>query len=249
MKAVPKRNRRQWGWVELDKSTSPQTWKGRWLDWTQARVDANGRTRPKQRSVVLGYKTKAELPTKAAAQVKWDSLRELVMNPKEVETVPVWTFSEFVWKHYFPDQSALRSWRPATHEKFRFLMSKAEPVFGARPLGEITLAPLQNLLVKLAKNECHDTVKGMRSYLRAIFRDAREQEIIPIDPTRKLLLPQTRKPDRPLLTVDQIRLIEPRLQPRDQTILRLLTRCGLRPGEVFGLAPEDVGADRTVHVK
>ncbi|MFL6452037.1 MAG: tyrosine-type recombinase/integrase [Bryobacteraceae bacterium] len=171
------------------------------------------------------------------------------MNPKEVETVPVWTFSEFAWKRYYPDQSALRSWRQATHEKFKFLMSKVEPVFGSQPLTEINLASVQSLLVKLAKNECHDTVKGMRSYLRAIFRDAREQEIIPIDPTRKLVLPQTRKPDRPFLTVDQIRLIEPSLEPRDQTILRLLTRCGLRPGEVFGLRPEDVGADRTVHIK
>src|SRR3954464_15957334 len=151
MRAVPKTNRRQWGWVELDKSTSPQTWKGRWLDWTQARVDANCRTRPKQRSVVLGYKTKAELPTKAAAQAKWDSIREAVMNPKEVETAPVWTFSEFVWKRYYPDQSALRSWRPATHEKFKFLMSKAEPLFGSQALSEIKLASMQNVLVRLAK--------------------------------------------------------------------------------------------------
>jgi integrase len=166
------------------------------------------------------------------------------MSPKEVDLAPVWTFSEFVWKRYYLDQSALGSWRPATHEKFKFLM-----VFGPQALSEITLASLQNFLVKLAKNECHDTVKGMRGYLRAIFRDVREQEIIPLDPTRKLVLPQTRKPHRPLLTADQIRLIEPKLEPHDRTILRLLTRCGLRPGEVFGLAPEDVGSDRTVHIK
>jgi hypothetical protein len=115
-------------------------------------------------------------------------------------------------------------------------------------MGDIAQSSLQNILVKLATEECHDTVKGLRNYLRAIFREAREQENIPIDPTRKLVLPQTRKPHRPFLTVEQIRLIEPRLEPRDQTILRLLTRCGLRPGELFRLAPEDVGADRTVHV-
>ena len=55
------------GWNSM-KTTSSQTWKARWANWAEARVDRRGRARPKQRSIVLGYKTKADLPTKAAAQ-------------------------------------------------------------------------------------------------------------------------------------------------------------------------------------
>src|SRR5947209_1082621 len=94
MPVVPKRNRRRWGWVELDKTTTPQTWKGRWADWSQARVDAKGRSRPKQRSVVLGYKTKAGLATRGAAQARWDQIRDAVMNPSRAEAKAEWTFSD-----------------------------------------------------------------------------------------------------------------------------------------------------------
>src|SRR4051812_46121227 len=155
----PKRNRRRHGWVELDKATSPQTWKARWVDWSESRVDARGRTRPKQRSIVLGYKTKGDLPTKTAAQLKWDSVREAALNPPQPNTGQEWTFADFVWKRYVPDRSALRSWRPSTREKFDFLMSKMEPVFGRQLLAEITTAQMQKLLVRLAKEECEDTVK------------------------------------------------------------------------------------------
>jgi hypothetical protein len=67
--------------VELDKNTSPQAWKARWADWSQPRMDKHGRVRPKQKSIVLGYKTKDDLPTKSAAEKKWDSIRESVMHP------------------------------------------------------------------------------------------------------------------------------------------------------------------------
>ena len=250
MEAVrPQRNRRRYGWVELHKKTSPQTWKGRWADWSQARIDNRGRSRPKQRSIVLGYKTKDDLPTKTAAQAKWDQIRESVMNPPQAQATREWTFADFVWKRYVPDRSALRSWRPATREKFDFLMSKMEPAFGAQLLPTITTSQMQKLLVRLAQQECEDTVKGIRNYLRAIFREAREERILEWDPARKLILPQTRKPSRPYLSAEQLQTLEPQLDWRDQVILRLFTRCGLRAGEVFGLQPESIGEDRTLFIR
>jgi integrase len=247
-KVQPQPIRRRYGWVELDKKTSPQTWKGRWADWSQARVDGRGRSRPKQRSVVLGYKTKDDLPTKSAAEKKWDAVRDAVMNPPQVATKHEWTFTEFVWQHYVPDRSALRCWRPATREKFEFLMSKMAPPFGAQRLADITTAQMQKFLVGLAQRECSDTVKGSRNYLRAIFREAHEEEIIDYDPTRKLVLPKTREPRRPLLSIEQIQTIEPKLAWLDRVILSLFTRCGLRPGEVFGFKTQDVGRDCTVFI-
>jgi len=69
------------------------------------------------------------------------------------------------------------------------------------------------------------------------------------DPARKLVLPQTRKPNRPYATPEQIRQIEGELAWKDQIILRLFTRCGLRAGEVFGLQPQDVGNDKTIFIR
>ena len=91
------------------------------------------------------------------------------------------------------------------------------PAFASQPLREITTAQMQTLLVHLAKRECGDTVKGVRNYLRAIFREAREEGILERDPARKLVLPQTRKPSRPYLTPDQIQAIEPKLAGRTRS--------------------------------
>jgi integrase len=170
------------------------------------------------------------------------------MNPPQVDEKQQWTFSDFVWKRYVPDRSALRSWRPSTHAKFDFLMSKMAPVFGARRLADITTGQMQKFLVGVAQRECSDTVKGLRNYLRAIFREAREEKIVDYDPTRKLVLPKTREPRRPLLSIEQIQMIEPKLAWKDRVILGLFTRCGLRAGEVFGLEAQDVGGDRTVFI-
>ena len=70
-----KRNRRQGGWVEIDKQTTPHSWKARWDDWSETRTGKDGRVRPVQRSFVLGYKTAKDLPTKGAAETKWAKIR------------------------------------------------------------------------------------------------------------------------------------------------------------------------------
>ena len=159
---------------------------------------------PETAERVLGYKTKGDLPTKTAAQAKWDEIREAATNPLRSEDKGEWTFVDFIWKLYVLDSSALRCWRPATREKFDFLMSKMAPAFGALPRGDVTTSQMQKLLVRLAQEECEDTVKGVRNYLRAIFPEAHEEKILEWDPARKLVLTQTRKPERPYPTADQI---------------------------------------------
>ena len=198
----PQRNRRSRGWVELDKETSPQAWKARWPDWSETRIDNKGRVRPKQRSIVPGYKTKDDLPTKKSAEERWDAIRESSMNPVPAQVKRRWTFSEFVTERYVPERSVLRSWRRATSEKFDFLMSKVMPAFGSKQLDQITTAEMQKLLVQVAQRECEDTVKGLRTNLRAIFKEAVEEKIIEYNPARKLSTPKTKEPDRPVLTAE-----------------------------------------------
>lgn len=240
------RNRRQEGWIELDKQTSPHSWKARWLDWSQTRTDKNGRVRPAQRSLVLGSKTAKDLPTKSAAEEKWAKLRPTVMKRSGNNPAP--SFQEFVADTFVPERTALRPWRRNSRRKFEYLMSKVLPVFGDRELGSITTAELQRFLVDLAKAACHDTVAGALTYLKAIFRHAVENDVLGRSPAQRLVLPPTKERRRPFLTGDQIAQLEARLSGRDLIILRLLSRCGMRAGEVFGLQWADVRPERTISI-
>ena len=244
-----KRNRRQGGWVELDKQTSPHSWKARWKDWNETRIDKNGRVRPMQRSCVLGYKTDKDLPTKGAAQNKWAKIRPTMLGNRRSGSNPAPTFAEFVNDKFVPEKNALRPWRPRSREKFDYLMSKALPVFGDKDLGTITTAQLQGFLVDVARKYCHDTANGLLMYFRAIFAAAVDDELLLKSPARKLVLPATRDRKRPFLTLDQIGQLEAKLTGQDKILLQILSRCGLRAGETFGLQRQDVNSDRTLSIQ
>jgi integrase len=107
---------------------------------------------------------------------------------------------------------------------------------------------MQKLLADLAKRECADTVKGVRSYLRAIFKEAHEEKIVDYNAGRKLVMPKTRKPNRPVLTIEQIQAIEAALSGADRVIFALYTPCGLRASEPFGLEAREVLDDCEIFV-
>ena len=244
-----KRNRRQGGWVEIDKQTTPHSWKARWDDWSETRTGKDGRVRPVQRSFVLGYKTAKDLPTKGAAETKWAKIRPAMLGNRRSGSNPAPTFAEFVKDKFVPGRNALRPWRPRSREKFDYLMSIAFPVFGDKDLGAITSPELQRFLADVAKKYCHDTVNGLLTYFRAIFNDAVDDDLLVKSPARKLVLPATRDRKRPCLTLDQIGQLEAKLTGQDRTILQLLSRCGLRAGETFGLQRQDVNPDRTLSIQ
>jgi hypothetical protein len=108
------------------------------------------------------------------------------MNPPQVQVKREWTFEDFVWQRYVPDRSELRGWRRSTREKFDFLMQRMGAAFGKQLLTSITTTQMQKLLADLAKRECADTVKGVRSYLRAIFKEAHEEKIVDYNAARSL---------------------------------------------------------------
>ena len=159
------------------------------------------------------------------------------------------TFSQYVNGRFVPEKNALRPWRARSRDKFDYLMSKIMPVFGAKELAAITTADLQRFLVELARKHCHDTVVGMMMYVRAIFDHAIDNDLLAKNPARKLLLPATRERSRPYLTGEQLGQLEARLAGQDRTIFRLLSRTGLRAGELFGLQWQDVNSNQTVSIQ
>lgn len=249
MKTARKRNRHAEGWVELDKTRSPHMWKARYLDWTKTKVDASGRIRAAQRSVVLGAKKKGELETLSSAKAAWNRIRWKYLTHAEAGNVLVPTFEEYVWGTFHPTRSRLRRWRPATDRRFRYDMDKVLPRIGHKRLNAISTVEMQGILIDLAQTYGHDTVASTLSYLRAIFREANEADLILKDPARRLQMPVTREPSRPYTTLNQVVALEQSLSGRDLIALKLFSRCALRAGEVFGLRWGDIQPNQTLQVR
>jgi len=141
-----------------------------------------------------------------------------------------------------------RVWRQGTSDKFAYLVGLTSGSFGKKRLATISATELQQHLNALAKKYCHDTVSGSLVYIKATFRHAFEDEIIKKNPANRLVLPETKEPNRPFTAIDQVARLEGVLRGLDLTILRVFTRCGLRAGEVFGLQVRDLQPDKTLKI-
>ena len=108
--------------------------------------------------------------------------------------------------------------------------------FGDVRLENIDKLALQTHLNQLAKTRSRDRVLHATAYLRAIFREAVEQDFLPKDPARTVKSPsELKETDKTTLTWDQLRAALARLPMRDQILLKLDMSNALRPGELFGL--------------
>ena len=131
------------------------------------------------------------------------------------------------------------------------------PAIGAYKLRSITATRLQQLLNRRAGYSSSDTGK-LRIVLKAMFRQAAENRIIPYDPAAGLKMPKTTKgKHRSLTEAERAALISAadadRVdgKPNNSGLWALsMLYCGLRPGETAALRWEDVDLDAgTLHVR
>lgn len=129
----------------------------------------------------------------------------------------------------------------------RYLFGKhVLPVVGLGALRDVTLTSLQLLLNKLAEDgHCQSTVYRIRTYLKACFEYAADEDLIAKNPARKLATPKIRKKvcER-FLSLEEIGALLSEAAPREHLVLRILAACGLRPGEVLALRMEDFQGDQ-----
>ena len=78
------------GWISLDKRYSPHRWVAHW--YTGESYTSVGASRYRQRSHVLGFKTKDDLPTKSAAESKWAKIRDRTITAEHVARLNVLGF-------------------------------------------------------------------------------------------------------------------------------------------------------------
>ena len=133
-------------------------------------------------------------------------------------------------------------WSKKTKEDLRYLFAKhVLPVVGNQPPREVTLTSLQLLLNKMAEDGyCKSAVGQIRTYMKACFEYAMDEEIVQKNPARKVAMPNIRKKScERFLSIDEVRALLAHASPREHLVLRILAVCGLRPAEALVLRIED----------
>ena len=148
------------------------------------------------------------------------------------------TFGWFVRNRYLPLKEA--DWREETAKIKKYLI-QADLVddFEAIRLENFDKFTLQNHLNRLAKTHSKDRVLQIRSYMRAIFAEAVDQDFLSKDPARMVKPPANlREVDKTTLTWDQLRAALAKLGElslRDWILIKLDMSNALRPSELFPL--------------
>jgi integrase len=225
------RSRHQTGWIE-EAGKRVKNWKGHYFTY-EAQPD--GTEKRRHRSVILGPKKELK---KWEAQAKLQAIidRETGGSAKPS---PAHTLQWF-WLHRFRPVKE-PSWKPSSAPKqVWFIEAYVVKPFADVPLGDLNRFDLQSHLNEIAGARSRSVVLGFRTYIKALLDEAVEQDFITKNPARKLEVPRTRKPERPIPTIEDIAKLVGVLSGRDRLIVRMFVLLALRPGELFALRRNDV---------
>jgi len=219
----------QKGWVRL----RGKKWYGY---FRRTELDpATDQPKPAVAQVILGLKTEM---SKSQAREKLESeIARLGKQPNGDKSMinGAVTFGWFVNHRYLPLKEA--DWREETAKVKKHII-KADLIdeFHDVRLENIDKFTLQTHLNKLAKSRSKDRVLQIRSYMKAIFAEAVDQEFLSKDPAHSVKTPSNlRESDKTTLTWNQLRAALAKLGLRDRILLELDMTNALRPSELFGL--------------
>jgi len=136
-----------------------------------------------------------------------------------------------------------RKWKASTRGTTeQLLRDYVTRPFGNRLVHSITRKELQAHLDRLAQEDKSESVVAhVRWQLAAIFRMAKGDGFVSIDPTEGLETPLCKRPpEKLILEMEQFVRAQMCLDIRERLILRLAVAAGLRPGEIMGLKIGDV---------
>jgi len=136
-----------------------------------------------------------------------------------------------------------RSWKASTRGTTEQLIrDHITAPFGKRMIHTITRKELQAHLDQMAKDDMSKSVVDhVHWQLAAIFRMAKSDGIISVNPTEALETPPCKPSgEKLILELDQFIRAQMSLEIRERLILRLGVATGMRPGEMMGLKVGDV---------
>jgi integrase len=162
----------------------------------------------------------------------------------------VWKVGDWIRDAFLP--FIRRKWKLSTASTSgdrirRHLIADFESV----ELQSVTRDFLQRYLEqKAARGLSFSVVDHLRWDLRAIFRLAVQDRVLPANPAELLFTPRSvSKPSRRVLSAEQVQTILRVLGLREQLIVQLALFSGMRPGEILALQWKHVAEDyiRVVH--
>jgi len=220
------------GWLKKVERREGKVWVGFFHLWT---TDANSRRVRTKKEKTLGP---VSMP-KHEAQQKLAGYIEEYTGRVTKQGSSIATFAD-LWKAF----SAVKSgrWSKKTQEDSRYLFGKhVLPIIGSQTPRAVTLTSLQLLLNKLAEDGYRKSAVGqIRTYIKACFEYAMEEELIEKNPARKLVMPNIQKKScERFLSLDELQALLSQASPREHLILRILAVCGLRAAEILVLRMED----------
>jgi hypothetical protein len=204
------------GWIrKIERRREGKVWVGFFHLWT---TDANGRRARTKKEKTLGP---ASMP-KHEAQQKLAEYIEEYTGRLTKQGNSITTFTD-LWKAF----SAVKSgrWSKKMREDLRYLFGKhVLPIVGNQAPRDVTLTSLQLLLNKMAEDGyCKSAVGQIRTYIKACFEYATDEDLIEKNPARKLVMPNIRKkPCERFLSVDELRGLLSQASPREHVVLRIL---------------------------
>jgi integrase len=151
------------------------------------------------------------------------------------------TLEWYTRERFLPMKEA--QWAPSTREtNLGNINGHILPALGAVPLARLDKFKCQTFLNELARPRksaaqgfSFTVIDHNRTMLKAILEEALDAELIGKNPARKLVNPETREPEKPVLPKDQARALLDALPFRDRLLAMIAAFCAMRPGEIFGL--------------
>jgi site-specific recombinase XerC len=187
-------------------------------------------------SIVLGLR--AEMSKSQAREKLEDELAKLGGRSNGDQVVPngAVTFEWFVKSRYLPLKEG--DWREETAKVKKYLIqADLVDAFHDYRLENFDKVILQTHLNQLAKTHSKDRVLQIRSYMRAIFAEAVDQDFLAKDPARMVKPPTNlREVDKTTLSWEQLRAALDKLDElslRDWILMKLDMSNALRPSELF----------------
>lgn len=179
--------------------------------------------------------------SRADARVAADQILQQSQPARYTAPTSPTSFLRFIEDTYLDVKT--RKWKASTRGTTEQLIrDHIVNQFGTRMLHSITRRELQVHLDALAREGKSESVVGhVRWQLSAIFRMAKSDGFIAVDPTEGLESPSCKpQGEKHILKMEQFARAQMSLDIRERLILRLAVVVGMRPGEIMGLKLADL---------
>jgi len=168
-----------------------------------------------------------------------EKLRTILVQELGITGDGTMTLGGFVKSKWVPLHES--QWRPSSRATVLGVLKMITTHFDGVALQDIDAVQLSTYLTTLAQTRSGSLVKMVRAYLRSIFAQAVEDDLLRKNPARLLRMPKHLKAvAHPYLSIAEIQTLLGVAMPfgvrtKDYALLRLFLCTGMRPGEVFAL--------------